>query len=307
MSWRAPQLEELALALAAPLPPLQLGAARLAAGLHGGAHGRRRPGVGEGFWQFRRYGPGDDAARIDWRQSAKREHIYVREHEWEAVQTLCLWTDLSPSMHYASDDRHSSKSYRALLLACALGCLALRGGEQVLALNGEQRAPLRNRGALPRLAQYLSRQARAGALPHPPALPRNGVAAMFSDFLMPLPALAAALQGAATRGCSGALVQVLDPAEISFPFAGHVLMEDSEGAEPLDLRRAEALADLYRKRMTERQEAVRALARQAGWHFLVHDTASDPRACLMQLFTWLQPPEHQQNNRRQGARAAGRA
>ncbi|MBU6472987.1 MAG: DUF58 domain-containing protein, partial [Alphaproteobacteria bacterium] len=72
-------------ALAAGLPPLQVAAERLASSVSLGVHGRRTAGMGETFWQFRRYQAEDPSTAIDWRQSAKSQHLFVREREWEAA------------------------------------------------------------------------------------------------------------------------------------------------------------------------------------------------------------------------------
>ena len=81
---------------AAALPPLLVAAERVAATVAQGVHGRRRVGQGETFWQFRQYEPGDAATRIDWRESAKSQRLYVRETEWEAAQSVWLWRDPRP-------------------------------------------------------------------------------------------------------------------------------------------------------------------------------------------------------------------
>ena len=75
---------ETALALAARLPELLVAAKRIAANVMLGVHGRRHPGPGETFWQFRPYGSGEPVRLIDWRRSARDDHLYVREREWEA-------------------------------------------------------------------------------------------------------------------------------------------------------------------------------------------------------------------------------
>ena len=89
---------------AAVLPPLLVAAERVAVTVAQGVHGRRRVGQGETFWQFRQYQPGDAATRIDWRESAKSQRLYVRETEWEAAQSVWLWRDASASMDYSSAD-----------------------------------------------------------------------------------------------------------------------------------------------------------------------------------------------------------
>src|SRR6185369_11263876 len=120
--------------LAARLPPLLVAAERVAATVAQGVHGRRRVGTGETFWQFRQYQPGDAVQRIDWRESAKSQRVYVRETEWEAAQSVWLWRDASPSMDYASRPDLPTKAARADLLVVALAALLVRGGERVTML-----------------------------------------------------------------------------------------------------------------------------------------------------------------------------
>ncbi len=56
-------------------------------------------------------------ARIDWRRSARDDHTYVRDREWEAAHTVWLWADPSPSMLYKSTRRRPYRSEsRALVL-----------------------------------------------------------------------------------------------------------------------------------------------------------------------------------------------
>ena len=90
-------------ALGAALPPLVIAADRVASTVLQGVHGRRRAGQGDAFWQFRPFLPGDSTSRIDWRQSAKSDRLFIRETEWEAAQTLCLWADASRSMAWVFD------------------------------------------------------------------------------------------------------------------------------------------------------------------------------------------------------------
>src|SRR6266481_5640783 len=106
--------------LAAAMPRLILEARRVAATAIHGLHGRRRAGPGENFWQYRRFISGEPAARVDWRRSARDDHLYVRELEWEAAHTVWIWPDRSPSMAFASALVEETKLERALVVAFAL-------------------------------------------------------------------------------------------------------------------------------------------------------------------------------------------
>jgi uncharacterized protein (DUF58 family) len=113
----------------------------LASSVSLGVHGRRKTGMGESFWQFRRYAPTDAISRIDWRQSAKSQHLFVREREWEAAQTVWFWRDSGAGMDFKSGS--VSKRERADLLLLALASLLVRGGERVGLMGAPLRAPRR--------------------------------------------------------------------------------------------------------------------------------------------------------------------
>src|ERR1700729_1137182 len=106
--------------LAATIPRLILEARRVAATIIHGLHGRRRAGSGENFWQYRRFVSGEAAGRVDWRRSARDDHLYVREHEWEAAHTVWIWPDRSSSMVFKSPLANDTKLDRALVMALAL-------------------------------------------------------------------------------------------------------------------------------------------------------------------------------------------
>ena len=151
------RLRQRAEQLAGTLPPLLAKAERVASTLAQGVHGRRRVGTGETFWQFRRYQTGDAAQQIDWRQSAKSQKLFVREHEWEAAQSVWLWRDGSASMRYRSEPALAEKRERASLLLLALASLLVRGGERI-ALLGTGERPITGRFAVRRLAEHLAKQ-----------------------------------------------------------------------------------------------------------------------------------------------------
>src|SRR5436309_13593046 len=117
--------------LAQTMPRLILESRRIAATVIHGLHGRRRAGPGENFWQYRRFLSGEPARRVDWRRSARDEHLYVREQEWEAAHTVWIWPDRSPSMIFRSPLAKETKLDRALVMALALAEVLVEGGERV--------------------------------------------------------------------------------------------------------------------------------------------------------------------------------
>jgi uncharacterized protein (DUF58 family) len=277
-------------ALASNLPPLLVAAERVAATVSQGVHGRRRVGDGETFWQFRQYQPGDSAQRIDWRQSAKSDRVYVRETEWEAAQSVWLWRDGSPSMRWSSSKNRVTKLERAELLMLALGSLLTRGGEH-LALLGQGAPPVAARTAIRRLAVVLERDGLpAGNLPPPERLPRYARVVLFSDFLTPPEDLRQTIADFARSGVRGHLMQILDLAEETLPFTGRVMFAGSEDEGEVLFGRVEAVRDDYRAAFAGHQAALRDLVRGLAWTMLSHRTDQPPETALLALYFALAGP-----------------
>ena len=275
-------------ALAEPLPPLLARARHLAAGIVLGEHGRRRPGLGDAFWQFRPAQPGDPARAIDWRRSARSDQHFVQEKEWQAAQAVMFWVDRAAAMQFASAKGGETKAARASLLALATAVLLVDGGERV-GLTDMDAPPMRGTLQLERLA---------GALAHPDApdygtpvtatLPRHSRAVFLSDFLGPLAPIEAALATAADRGVTGALVQVLDPAEEAFPFGGRTVFHSVGGSLEYETRQAGDLRARYLDRLADRKARLEVLARRTGWEYHVHHTGDAPSSALLWLYRALE-------------------
>lgn len=273
--------------LAACLPPLQVAAQRVAATVAQGVHGRRRVGQGEAFWQFRRYQPGDTHQRIDWRQSGKSQHLFVRESEWEAAQSVWLWHDNSPSMHYRSKRELPLKVARAQVLLIALMALLIDGGEHI-GLLGKQERPASGRAALNRLAlTVLSEGETRTSLPKRMHLPRHGTVILIGDFLAPLEETDAALRSYAAMGVRGYVLQVLDPAEVNMPFRGRSRFAGLEAEGDLIVGKAEGLRDAYLEHLREHESALETLIQAMGWGFSVHHTDNPPQTALLALYAHL--------------------
>lgn len=271
--------------LVAHLPPLLVEAEHVAAIVAQGVHGRRRVGPGETFWQFRRYERGDAATMIDWRASAKSMRLFVRENEWEAAESVWLWADASASMAFNSRLSDSTKLDRARLLLMALAVLLVRGDENI-ALLGTDKRPRTGSAALTRFATRLMHESddEPPSLPLHEILPKHAQLVLIGDFLEPIEKLDAMIKHFAGQGVTGHLVQVLDPAEETLPYAGRVLFDGLEREGSMLASRAEALRTDYVNRMQAHREELSRLTRSVHWSFTTHHTDSQPQAALLPLY-----------------------
>ena len=263
------------------LPPLLVEAERIAATVILGDHGRKRAGPGESFWQYRPYSFGDSTQRIDWHKSARSDRVYIRENEWEAANTLWLWTSPHPSMDFRSHLSTVTKRERAQIIALAAAALAVRAHERVSAL-GSPYSPDHSRGALVRIANWFL-SGEGGALPLVTRMPRFSSALLVSDFYDRLDDITRAVTPLAQAGVHGHLVQVADPAEESLPYAGRVEFQEMAGPLKYLSAKTETLRGAYGEKLENHREALRDLTRRIGWTFTIHRTDEAPARLLMML------------------------
>ena len=257
-------------ARAALIPDCMVEAQRLANTVIAGWHGRRKRGIGENFWQFRPYVDGESLSRIDWRRSARDDHTYVRDREWEAAHTVWIWADLSPSMMYKSTFGAVSKESRALVLMLALAEILARSGERIGCPGIME--PIAARNAAERLAAALMHNGTTDGLPETSMIRGSSDIVLIGDFLDPVEEVMDRLAPLARRGLRGHVVEIADPAEETFPYAGRTEFTDPESGQKLTAGRAETLKDDYARAYVARRETLANSLRHLGWSFVPHRT-----------------------------------
>lgn len=284
---RAPSRQDTtnALSLAQRMPRLVLEARRVAATLSHGIHGRRRAGPGESFWQFRPFMPGEAAARVDWRRSARDDRLYVREREWETAHTIWLWMDRSASMGFVSDLAQASKIERALVMGLALADAFVDAGERVGVLG--LTPPRASRQIVEKLAEALVRDQWSLEDDLPPSAPiaTQDEAVLLSDFLSAPEEVAAVVEGIAARGARGHIVMIMDPVEETFPFQGQAVLHDLEAGLRLRIGDASSWGAAYRQRIGRHRAQLEDIARRRGWSFTLHRTDRPASEAALRLVT----------------------
>lgn len=107
---------------------LQLNASRYLPGSAVGLRASMRRKPAAYFQEHRMYVPGDDIRFLDWKASARHEHVFVKQGEHPKEATVSLMLDCSASMGWGEP----AKSGAALKLSAALGYLALAQADQLL-------------------------------------------------------------------------------------------------------------------------------------------------------------------------------
>jgi len=268
--------------LAASLPRLVLEARRIAANVIHGLHGRRRAGAGESFWQYRRFVSGEPSQNVDWRRSARDDHLYVREQEWEAAHTVWLWPDRSPSMAFASRQSRDSKLERGLIVTFALAELLVAGGERV-GIPGLMN-PTSSSSVIDKMAQAMLHD-DADRLSLPPSFVPSALAeiVVLSDFWSLISEIRSMLAGLSASGAHGTLVQIVDPAEETFPYSGRIEFVEPEIGSAITAGRAERWASDYVARVALHRDEIRSETNKLDWLFSTHTTSRSAAELLLFL------------------------
>lgn len=235
---------------------LQLLARTVVEGYISGLHRSPFKGASAEFAEYREYLPGDDLKRFDWRVFARSDRRFVREYQEETNLTCTLILDASGSMAYHSDG--ISKYDYACCLCAALAHLMTAQRDQVgLVVAGEkiiERVAPRNTpshlvhllgcleqtspGAGTGLAKALHEVAEG--------LKRRGLVILLSDLIADPDEVLNAFRHIRHERHELIVFNVMDPAELEFPFNGLLEFRDLETRETLQVR-AEVVRDAYRK------------------------------------------------------------
>jgi len=105
---------------------------------------------------------------------------------------------------------------------------------------------------------------------------------MLSDFWSPIADIQTMLAGLSASGAHGTLLQVVDPAEETFPYSGRVEFVEPEDGRVITAGRAERWAHDYVARVALHRDQIREETDALGWLFSTHRT--DRSAAELLLF-----------------------
>lgn len=281
---------ELSPQLLADIETLQLSARAIVSGALAGAHRSLRRGSSIEFSEHKLYSPGDDVRHIDWRAFAKTDRYHIKQFEDETNISLELIIDGSASMAFAGDGREPKIEY-AKKLGAALCYLALRqgdaGGVVTFGTTVRDELPARATSAhLVEVMHLLAKLAPTGETSLVRALDqfaqrsrRRSMLVIITDLFDPDPSLFDAFRRLAARRHDVALMHLLDPVEIEFPYENpstFVSMEDDRKLfiHPRTLRNA------YVKEMRAFLERTSRSLREAGIDYREVRTDNDPAQVL---------------------------
>jgi uncharacterized protein (DUF58 family) len=214
----------------ARLQGLELRARRIVEGYVAGLHRSPYHGFSNEFAEHREYAPGDDLRYVDWKVYGKSDRFYLKQFEVETNLILYLALDASESMQYQGPHAAMSKFTYAQCVAAALAFLVLHQRDAVgLAMFDQEIRQLVRPSSSPTQFKHLlhvmeettaASKTRTGPIFHDLAerLGRRGIVLILSDLFDDVDSMLAGLKHLRHRKHDVIVMQILDPAELDFPF-----------------------------------------------------------------------------------------
>src|SRR5262245_1520739 len=221
-----------------------------------GRHASPHRGASVEFAEYRKYVPGDDLRRLDWRAYGRSDRFFVKEFEADTNLRCCLVLDTSGSMDFGSEG--ITKIEYARRIAGALAHMALQQGDAVglsCVARGIVRTipPRRNPAHLTTVLDVLEQIQPRGetqlvSVLHELAetIRQRALCVIISDLFVEPEELRECFQHLRFRKHDVAIFHLLDPRELSFSFRRPMRFLDMEGGPALFAEPNE-IAERYHK------------------------------------------------------------
>ncbi len=256
---------------------LEMRARVVVEGFWNGLHRSPYHGFSVEFTEYRQYTPGDDLRYLDWGLYGRSDRYYIRKFEDETNLRCQLVVDRSKSMTYGTGS--ITKDKYAATLAATLAYFLHSQGDAVGLLTFDERVreylpPRHKLSHLRQLMLALEKPAEGkdtsltDPLDHVVALVRRrGMFVYISDFLAPIEKLESSLLALTAGRHEVAVIQILDPSEISLTFEHASLFEDIETGKTLYIEPG-AARKAYVPKLAAHNAAVRRTCEKLGVSYL---------------------------------------
>jgi uncharacterized protein (DUF58 family) len=238
-----------------------------------GRHASPHRGSSVEFAEYRKYVPGDDLRRLDWRVYGRSDRFYVKEFEADTNLRCCFILDTSGSMAFGSTG--DTKIQYARKLAASLGYLAVQQGDAV-GLSCVAREivrslpPTRNPAHLRTFFDMLEQAVPEGvtqmaAVLHELAetIRQRALVIILSDLFVEPELLRGCFQHLRFRKHDVAVFHLLDPLELSFDFRRPTRFLDMEGG-PSIFAEPNEIADRYHRAREAYEKALREVVLESA-------------------------------------------
>lgn len=244
---------------------MQLSASRYLAGFYSGLRPGIRRKLSVEFHEHRKYTPGDDLRFVDWKVSARHEHVFVRQGQQPKETNVYLLIDCSSSMSWGAPE----KAIKQLVTAAAISYMALAHSDRLKIVPFTDNhsfpsfGPASGKGQYPEVVRYLRNIPYEGQV----SLERSvnqfrqntdkvgGLIILLSD-LLGITNLNSILEVLPSPTWDVIIIQMLHPEELAPTISGDLEMVDIETQQKANYDVDQQAIQLYEKRLKNWLESL---------------------------------------------------
>ncbi len=238
-----------------------------------GMHASPHRGASVEFAEYRRYVPGDDLRRLDWRAYGRTDRFYVKEFEADTNLRCCIVMDTSGSMNFGSGD--VTKLEYARRVAGSLAYLAVQQGDAVgltcvadtiVRTIPPRRTPTHLRGIFDVLEHSLAKgdtQLVSRLHEFAETTRQRALIVIISDLFVESEQLREAFDHLRFRKHDVAVFHLLDPQELAFEFRRPTRFVDMEGGPSIFAEPTE-IVDRYQKALQAYLDQVKQIVLESA-------------------------------------------
>ena len=261
---------------------LELRARVVVEGFLSGLHKSPNRGFSVEFNDYRHYYMGDDMRHVDWRLYARSDKLYIKQYEDETNVRCYVVLDTSASMAYSSGGVSKLEYGRTLASALAYFIMRQRDAVGLITFDSEVRDFIPARCRQPHLIRILRTLASVEAGTRTDVvkplsdlaghLRKKSIVILITDLLDDENRVISALQNLRSMGNDVITFQLMDDAELNFPF--------NEASEFIDLENNEsyitspaAIRQAYLKNLQEFLDYCRKQCQSSGVDYCLMNTS----------------------------------
>ena len=248
--------------------------------IHEGEQSSSSTGQGMIFEDHKKYIPGDDIRKMDWKAYARTDEFFIKRFEQEKSLTLHILVDRSSSMDYGepnkfdyaaklglataymsskTNDRFRMSVFSETVTDISSARRNPNMGEMVDTLNSLRKTP---ESLIERCITDYSNQ-----------IQNKSVVIIISDFLTDIEQIESSLNR--LKGSEVILVNTLDESEIEPEMQGDKILKDPESDKTIRTYLSKKTRKKYQDRMTEHTQDIEEAARKYGANYLMVSTDED--------------------------------
>lgn len=238
-----------------------------------GMHASPHRGASVEFAEYRRYVPGDDLRRLDWRAYGRTDRYYVKEFEADTNLRMCLVLDTSGSMGFGSTEL--TKIDYARRLAGSLAYLAVQQGdavgltciaEEITRTVPPRRTPSHLRG-INDILQHATAEGDTQLVSrlheYAETTRQRALVVILSDLFVDTGSLREAFDHLRFRKHDVAVFHLLDPQELGFEFRRPTRFVDMEGGVSVFADPSE-IADRYQRAVADYLREIKSIVLESA-------------------------------------------